>query len=532
MAEQAMEHGTGDEAPRPVDLRDYLRPLWARKWLILAVVVLATAVTYVYSASQPEVYEASTKVFLQTSQVDELLSEGGQAAADDRTNKTLAAILGSRAVAESAARQLRFRGGPEALQERVEVRPAEGADFITITAEAGSGAGAARLANAFADAFIATRRAAARDQAREARVAAQRRLDRLTKSGGSRATRRSLRSRIQRLEVLETLPAGSAEQVDPARAPAAPAAPRPKRDAAFAFAIALLFGTSLAFALERLDRRIKRIEDVEPLYDAPVLGAVPRLKEPAGAVNGAIALTDESREAFRMLRSNLQLATLDSGLSTILVASAVPSEGKSTILRNLAIAYREAGLRVAVVELDLRRPSLAALFRVEREPGLTEVLVGGNGLGEALQAVAVRDGTPPRDAKGSQPSAGASNGGAAGLGESGQLSILTSGSLPPNPPAVLAAERIWEVLGELKRDHDVVLVDSAPLLAVSDTLPLISRVDGVLVVARLASTRRDAADRFRTTLSRVPDARVLGVVVNDVKSDVGGYLGYDYGYGY
>jgi succinoglycan biosynthesis transport protein ExoP len=512
------------QTEQPFHPREYLRPLWTRRWLIAVVVVAATAAAYLYSDSQPERFTSSTQVFLFTSQVEAVLSEGAAPVSDDRTTQTIAALLTSRTVAAEAARRIGYRGDPDSLLASMKVLPASGADYVTIEAEWGSARGAARLANAFAGAFIATRSEAARDQARDARTLAESRLERLQADGGNRVAVRSLRARIQRLKVIETLPAGAAEQVDRAEAPTVPSAPKPRRNALFAFVMALVLMAALAYGLERFDRRIKRLDDVEPLYGAPVIGVVPRVRDIDSRHGKDLDLPEMGREAFRMLRSNLQLADLDNGLSTLLVTSAVPEEGKSTVVRNLALAYRESGLRVAVAELDLRRPRLAHLFGLRSEPGLTDVLVSGNGVTAALQPVAAgMAAVAEHRAVGGMSG---HNGAGATLGTAGTLSVLTSGAIPPNPPAVLAAQRLHAVLSELESDHDIVLIDSAPILAVGDTLPLLSAVDGVLVVTRAHSTTRDAARRLSDAVARAPGVRVVGVVVNDMREQQAGYLSY------
>jgi capsular exopolysaccharide synthesis family protein len=185
-----------------------------------------------------------------------------------------------------------------------------------------------------------------------------------------------------------------------------------------------------------------------------------------------------------------------------MVASALPGEGKSSVVRNLAIAYRDAGLRVAVLETDLRRPSLATLFDVEAEPGLAEALNEHASGAELLQQVAVAD------AKG-----GGSN------GRPGRIDVLTSGRVPDDPTALLTPERLRPVLATLAADHDIVLVDSAPTLTVSDSLPLLPLVDGVVLVVRARLSTPASAARLRRTLKRIADVQIVGTVVNDVTED-------------
>jgi protein-tyrosine kinase len=228
-----------------------------------------------------------------------------------------------------------------------------------------------------------------------------------------------------------------------------------------------------------------------------------------------------------MLRTNLDLASLDKSLRTILITSAGPREGKSTVVRNLALAYRESGARVAVIDTDLRRPTLDRLLPVEREPGLINVLTGAETLERALQTAPVHvEGMETLIQMYSQNG----NGNGHGASDLGRLAVLTAGPTPANPPAVLAAERMRVLLRRIADHFDVVLVDTPPMLAFSDAVPLVSEADGVLVVARLGTTTSDAAKRLMTRLERIPGANILGVVANDVGKRAQAQRNYAYHY--
>src|SRR5918994_1564245 len=378
-----MADPTTTDAPDP---RVFLRPLRTYWWLVILIVGVATAATYFYVSSRPDRFQASTNVFLNTSRVEQVLS-GTTAFGDDRTNETVAALVTSRTVARSAAERLGYSGDPGDLLADLEVIPATGADYIPVTGRAGSGQRAAGLANAFAAAFVATRLEAAKKDAERARVSAERRLEELRDEGGNRTAVKSLEQRIQQLKVLESLPAGEAEQVDRARPPSEPYSPRPQRAALFALAISLILALPPAYWLARFNRRLTRIEDFEAAYRMPVLAHIPHDRSGRSRKNDQNPAPYATEEAFRTLRSNLQLADVDHEISTLLVTSALPAEGKSPVVARLAMAYSEAGRRVAVVELDLRRPTLAQQFGLNRQPGLTEALVTSASIGSALQPV-------------------------------------------------------------------------------------------------------------------------------------------------
>jgi Mrp family chromosome partitioning ATPase len=287
----------------------------------------------------------------------------------------------------------------------------------------------------------------------------------------------------------------------------------------FAFAIALALGVLAAYALARFDRRIKDPQTLERAYGVPVLADIPRASKRDLEVRNT-QIPPPMTEGFRRLRANIELVAPGDG-RTIIITSAVPGEGKSTMVRNLALAYHEAGASVVVIEADLREPSLAKMMGVLPEPGLTNVIEQEEPLELSIQSVVEWS---DRDGNG--------NGNGNGNGHpddrdgwipdharpvAGQLDVLVRGPKPRNLTAIFAQGGLDSVVRTLACRYDVVLIDSPPLGAVSDATPLLSSVDGVLLVTRLGVTTEDAARRLATVTARASDARILGVVVNAVK---------------
>ncbi len=497
------------------DLREFLGPIWTRKWLILFIVVVATALTYIWSARKPNVYTATARVFLQGSQ-------------SDRNTADQAALLQTQGVARRVAARVHYAGDPQGLLQSVQVAPSSGSDFMTIAATAGRPQRAATLANGFAQAFIDLQ--AEQNNARlSAITAAQRQLNALTPTTANRASRDALQQEISNL--LAT-PVATATQTNQAVPPTSRSAPRPLRSALFGFGISLALAVLAAFGLVRFDRLVRHLNQVEPAFHLPLLAALPNVRARAlkSRASGALQPTHPFREMIRGLRINLQLTHLDDPLRTFLVSSAGPSEGKSTVVCHLAIAYQEAGLRVVVVECDLRRPSLASRMEVNPSPGLTEVLAGECSLSDALQVVNIAAPAPA-----SQPAAvgveagGRSVGGPQGAG---MLTMLTSGSPVADPATLLGTSRMRRILESLREASDLVIIDATPLLAVADALPLLPLVDGALLVARLGVVHRSSGRRIEEVSDRIPGATLLGVVANDVPDSELEGSGYGYGYGY
>ena len=203
-------------------------------------------------------------------------------------------------------------------------------------------------------------------------------------------------------------------------------------------------------------------------------------------------------EAFRVLRTNLQFMGLDKPLKSILVTSATPGEGKSTVSSNLAVAFAQTGAKVCLVDADLRRPMVAKLFGIDNWAGLTSALIGQAGIDGSLRTTDVQG-----------------------------LTVLTSGPIPPNPSELLGSGRMSRLLEELEQRFDMVLVDTPPVLAVTDAAVLAPKAGGVLLVTRAGQVARQQVVRAKEALEAVK-ANVLGVVLDGVQTE--GRDGYYYYY--
>jgi Mrp family chromosome partitioning ATPase/capsular polysaccharide biosynthesis protein len=513
--------GTVDPTNAP-DLRDYLAPVWRFKWVILALALTVAVATYLHYDGKPKAYQSTTTIYLGTSGVEELVT-GTEQTGSERELANQARILRSRPVAARVAQKMRIKGDPEALLGSLQVVADPDADFVTLVASWSTPQGAARLANGFAQAFLDQRLATRRDDADRALEGARRAMAELEQTPTARGDERSeLAARISQLEVLRSLPSGAAEQLDRARPAAAPFAPRPTRNAIFAFVLTLAFGVLAAYGIDRLDRRIRDVDEVTPIYDAPLVGRIPRAAERLRLV-GPPAIPASLREAFRTLRTSLEIAGADSG--TLLITSGAPGEGKSMIVRNLAMAYWEAGKEVVIVEADLRRPSAGDWLSTPAEPGLTDVLSGDATLDEALHEVPVvssasggsrltvvrRNGSDP-----ASDTDGANTFGlVSGFGPA-SLFLLPGGSAASDPPTLLGTSEFQLLLENLTERFEIVLIDSPALLSVSDALPLLAKVDGVVLVSRVGRTTEDSAEHVAELVGRIRGAQLLGVVANDV----------------
>lgn len=515
--------------PTQPRLADYLRPLTSRWWLIVVAVIVATGAVYAYYVRKPNQYTTSTLVYV-TDPGDPVT--GVQSSpATDRNVADVASLVGSRDNAAAVVARLHYPGSPQQLLSQVSISSKQGEDFIQVGAQDGSPVQAARIANAFAQQFVASLQGTYRARISDAIQLVKSEIAQTPSGSPGQISRGALLNQLNNLQVALKVPTVVAQQVDPALPPGSPSYPKPVRNALFALLISLVAAISVAYGLERLDRRLKTPEDLERSYGTPLLAVLPHTDTPAQLLGTSSTLGSDFREPFRVLQTNIALASVDAPPRTIVISSAMPGEGKSTVVRNLALAMCESGRSVAVVDLDLRHPALDKLYGVPAGPGMTDVLRRDSGLSEVAISVGT---TLPSvyELVGAEPSSARTTNGSNGHGqrlpEGARMTLVLGGARPANPPAVLASERLTEVLDELRADHDLVLIDSAPVLAVSDTVPLLRYADATVIVGRLGITTRDTAKRLREFLDRVPNLNWLGVVANDLpRGDAGSY-----GYGY
>jgi Mrp family chromosome partitioning ATPase/capsular polysaccharide biosynthesis protein len=515
------------------DAANIFGALWQRKWLILAVAILVAAGTYEYYKHKSAVYKATTQLFLGGASEQAALSgTGAKAPITGRALADQVGLINSSLVGRPARELLRSQQKLEAARAKALANANGTSDFITITTEAPHPEAAVALANAYAQVYITRERkdylSSVRAQIENAR-AQLRRVEAPPSGGGKRQSTTNtsttlqaanLASKISQLEAALSTFAG-VQQVSSAKAQPLPITPSPKRNGIFGFVLGLILGSIAAYALGRLDRRIRRLEDVEAIFHTSILAALPTVKSPVIRPQGERAPAKPLLEPLRRLQTALQLGDpLEPGARerpprVLLFLSPDAGDGRSTLIANLARVQSESGERVAVVEADFRRPTQARLMDVSGSYGLADVLAGKVPVGEAMQSAKLA----PELGGGQEASASEAPGGVSTVVESsrvGALSVLAGGGMVANPPALLASQPMRELLRTLTYDFDYVLIDAPPPLEVSDAMPLLSLVDGIVLVARVGHTREVFAQRLAELLGRTASAPVLGAVVNCV----------------
>ena len=474
---------------------EYLRAVRQRWRFVVLVAALTTGVALAVSLSGEEQYEASAELLLRGQEpINALLQPGVGVSSDpERELNTDVQLIKVADTAYEARRKLGIDRSTDALLEQVETETTNTSNIVTLTARDPEPRLAARIANAFAEAYVEFRVTSARERYAQAAELAQQQLLQLDPQARRTAQGLELQARRRELQIAAALQTGGAEIVRRASVPTSASRPRPKLSGAIGLFLGLLIGVGLALARELVDRRFKDEDAIEAFFDLPILAAIPR---PARRGRG---LEDPGqREAYGLLAANLRLSAIKRGSRVLMVTSSGPSEGKTSVTFGVARACARLGLKVIAIEADLRHPSFARFTEVSLSPGLAGVLDGSTMVARALIRLDV------------DTLQGTTNGAVGG----GEVAVLPAGALPSNTQQVLSDPGIGKTIEVARSMADVVLIDTAPVGTVNDAVALTSLVDAVLLVVRLNQTTKEAGRRALRVMNNV-DAPIDGVVVTD-----------------
>ena len=499
-----------DEVARYATLQDYLRVLRERRLLIIGVGAVIAATAFAFSIAKPPTYEATVTAAAREP-ADDIALLGGDnlpTTAPDAQTAELVAFSQRESVARETARALDSTLSPEDVQRDVNIAVEVRTDLIAITAVADDAEFAADLANEFAAQLDKEATEVQQQEVAEALSLVRRQEERTDAAGAEESVLLNLfnEERRQRLEALDEL-ARPVEVVSAAAVPDDPVSPDPVRNTILGLMAGLFLGVIVAFGRDTLDNRLKAPKDLAEHFGASRLG---QLGEAAfgrtiAPRNGARRLREVDFEAARIIRTNLEVLAAEPPLRSFAVTSALPGEGKSTVAMALAWASAVAGKTTILLECDLRHPVLANRLGLQKEPGLSDVLTGGAAPREVLQIIPVSGDLSGDGANGSDAA-----------GSRGGLVCVTAGSYVPNPAELLASDRFAEILDELTRAYQTVILDTSPVLSVVDTRELLSLVDGVIVCGRSYQTTREHARATRDALAHFPDL-FTGLVVTGVR---------------
>jgi capsular exopolysaccharide synthesis family protein len=505
-----------------------------RHWRLVAVVgLLGLAVAVVWSLPRTAIYESTAAVLVAPTPTP-TSGGGGHSPLNMRDEQQ---VVRSVPVARIVARRFRASATPEQLLRHVSVEASDESRILRITYADPGGATATTGAGAFASAYLEYRRQAvgetihnlaanltreiadltAKKQAQEAILAPDRQATSAERDAAL-TLREAYGSRItdleQQLRALRRVDVEPGSVLQPATPPSR-ATGSVGLSAALGLALGLLLGAPVAFVHDRTDRRLRGHEELAELLDRPVLTPIPPLSRwPRSRLGrrrqpSPLAMRDHTTspaaEAYRVLQARVSFLADQLGVTSIMVTSAGPDEGKSTTAANLALALTEAGRDVLLISADLRRPRIHRLFN----------LPDRSGLGEVLADMRLGDGSGPSPEVEARMAAGL-------WSVTKHLWVLVSRPAPPEATALLGSDAMRRLLETQRRCFDFVILDCPPMLVAADALALAPLVDAVLVVADRPSTGRQELVRLREQLEQV-GGKVLGAVLNRDRSQQAHY---------
>lgn len=528
-----MPQGTG----RDNSLRHQVAVLRRRWPVVVLLAVLGCLTAFWVTARQAPVYRATASVLLQPSNAEQILGgTSGSFGGDETEADTEIEVMRSQVVRDAVRAKLGHN-------PNVAIEARGFTNVLDIHASSTDPRAAAAEATTFADVYVELRRSqrvedllktgeliqaqiveldkkidqlekplrdldARLGTTTDQRLRIQLQQQREATADAISAERRTLEARrssfddqLNRLQLLKGLGiSGGVQVVSRADVPTTPISASPRRNGALGLGGGLVLGLTLAFLLDQADDRLRRKEDLESLVGAPVLGLLPRMTR-RHIQTGVVTLRSPgsaTAEAYRTLRTSLQFLGVDRPITCIQVTSPGTAEGKTTVVTNLAASFAQAGQRVIILDCDLRRPRVHEVFGLPAGAGFTSVLLDHVRLSEVITTV---DDEP-------------------------FLAVAPAGPVPPNPSELLTSKRAQAVVSSLRENCDILLIDTPPVLPVTDALIVSRYVDATLVVARAKrSTRRQVA-RAQELLAQV-GAPVVGTVLNGVVQNA--VEGYGYG---
>jgi capsular exopolysaccharide synthesis family protein len=489
--------------------RTYLQILRHRRWWVGSITVLGLAVSLAFSLTAHKQYSANAKLLIQAS-----VNATGLGAAQQPVTQTDVETdlqLVTSAPVQQAVRQ-KLHSTPAASASQVGQT-----NVIAITATSRVPSQAALIANLYANAFVQYCQTV---ESRSLATAEAQLLSQISALGQQLKPFRGnytspeasallnqeavLKEQLAQTQVSGAVAMSAVVLVTPALTPASPSSPKPVQDSLLGLVAGLVLGLCAAFLRDSLDDRLTSKEATEHAGGAPVLAITPLVSSRGRQQPVVISVaepTSAAAESYRSLRTSLQFARQGQQLRSVLVTSPGAGEGKTSILANLGVVFAQAGERVVLVSSDLRRPMIAEFFGQSEEVGLTSALLDQRTLMQAVLPVPGFDG----------------------------LSLLPAGPLPSNPTEMLSSTNAENMFAQLRDHFDLVLIDSPPVLPVTDASILSRYADATLMLVAAGQTRRADLHRAAERLNQV-GGTILGIVLNKATRQTGRYYGYTYSY--
>ncbi|MFA5800893.1 MAG: Wzz/FepE/Etk N-terminal domain-containing protein [Thermoleophilia bacterium] len=519
------------------DYRALLGLMWHRKWILIVSIVVITSLAVGYTVLlSPNKYQSTTELLRKRSGLDRALLGSDffdQSVNPEREMQTASDLVKSPQVISAVEDSMGDRLGGKDADLLINVSIIKNSDILKITATDEDPQLAADVANSFAESYVTWRRQVDKEVVQTAYIPIEAQVLATPVELQETASYKVLKERLDVLKLMEATQTGNLEIVKAATVSNSPVSPKPVRTGIIAFFVSIIFGLGLIYIINVFDNSVRTADEITDVLDKPILGTIPTLSSSHN--ESLVTLSNPAgicSEAYRLLKTNMGYIEPDKEIKSIMITSVGPSEGKSTTIANLAVTMARSGQRVIVLEADLRRPMLSHYMQLDNAVGLTSVIAGTCSLREALQMIEAKVLGVQLDYD--DASASWEQGQSAkNIGGIKPIYCVTSGPIPPNPGELVSSDKLGLLIEEACKYADIVLVDSPPLGIVGDAASLATKVDGVLIVVRLAKTAKKSLNTFQDFFNNVP-CNVLGIVVTDsnAKGSYGGKNSYYENSGY
>lgn len=510
------------------DLRRYLGVAWHWAWLLVLAAALAGGAAYWYSAQAVPMYEAVSTA---------LVNEAPASIYTDYTSiyisQQLAATYSQMMTMDPVLDAVQEQLGLDSMPTVITVSPVKDSQILTVKVQDTDPVRAADVANTLPLVFAEQNRSSQEQRFAASKENLKAQLDTINAQiedtitdlaalppeptadpetnqiavDPNQAKRDTLEMTLlqyrqnyagllqtyEEIRLAEAQSMSNISVIEPAHIPTTPFSPQPLRNAALGAVVGLMLAAGIVFLFEAMDETIKTPEEISIKLGLPVLGLIATHR-----MSNKLITSEDPRspvaEAFRSLRTNIAYASVDKPIKTLLITSPSPEDGKSTVAANLGVVIAQSGSMVAVVDADLRRPRVHQKLGLDNLSGITDLF---------MQPEIILNGEV-------QPT------------EVPNLVGIASGRLPPNPSELIGSAKMNDILQALSKMVEIAILDTPPLLAVTDAAALAPKVDGVVLVIKPGVTKLSATKQAIMQLNRV-GAHILGVILNDVNLKRSGY---------
>jgi non-specific protein-tyrosine kinase len=505
-----------------VDIRPYLYVFWHWAWLIVLVGVLTGGISFLISTRITPVYQASTQLLVsQPPSASAGISGVGTIVSGQLATRTYVEMLTNRPVLEQTIALLKIPISVNDLEKAVRVSLVQNTQLLNLTVEDTSRSRAAKIANTLGEVFtqriqeLESSRYSVSKKNLQDQIAQMENLidettgsfnatidqserDRLeTKLTQYRTIYSSLVTSYEQVRLAEAQTNTTVVQVDPAVTPISPVRPKPLQNGLLAAVVGILLSMGVIFAMTALDDTLKDPEELARQTGLTIIGVIPHDETASRGLVTQLEPRSPVSEAYRSLRTNIEYANAAHPLTRIVITSATPSDGKSTIAANLATVIAQGEKGISLLDADMRRPRVHSLMNLSQRSGLSELF---------LQNTLVLNGQHQHT-------------------NIHNLRVISAGKTPPNPADLLGSNRMKEVLDAAQKESDVLIIDSPPVLSVTDAAVLSPLVDGFILVVKAGATQSSAIKQAVVQLRQI-GANLIGLVVNDVRFDNSNYSYY------